>query len=85
MKFTDDHKAEMECEMEQVFKSEQEFSDYMDKKENELTETIRNQTRIQMAIELYTEHLLSVEGAANKLNMTVPEFEELLKKQRKSA
>ncbi|WP_406546163.1 hypothetical protein [Succinimonas sp.] len=24
----DDHKAEMECEMEQVFKSEQEYSDY---------------------------------------------------------
>ena len=85
MKFIDDHKAEMECEMEQVFKSEQEYSDYMDEKENKLTETIRNQTRIQMAIELYTEHLLSVEGAANKLNMTVPEFEELLKKQKKSA
>ena len=81
MKFIDDHKAEMECEMEQVFKSEQEYSDYMDEKENKLTETIRNQT----IIELYTEHMLSVEGAANKLNMTVPEFEELLKKQRKSA
>ena len=30
MKFIDDHKAEMEGEMEQVFMSEQEFSDYMD-------------------------------------------------------
>jgi predicted HTH domain antitoxin len=39
----------------------------------------------ELIIELYTEHLISVEGAANKLNMTVPAFEELLKQQRKSA
>ena len=77
MKFTDDHKAEMECEMNQVFKSEQEFSDYMDERDKEKEK--------ELIIELYTEHLISVEGAANKLNMTVPEFEELLKKQRKSA
>ena len=77
MKFTDDHKAEMECEMEQVFKSEQEFSDYMDERDKEKEK--------ELIIELYTEHLISVEGAANKLNLTVPEFEELLKKQRKSS
>ena len=81
VKFIDDHKAEMECEMEQVFKSEQEFSDYMDEKENKLTETIRNQT----IIELYDKKQISLENAASNLNMTVPEFEELLKKQKKSA
>ena len=89
VKFIDDHKAEMECEMEQVFKSEQEYSDYMDErdkeKEKEVIKNITPEIRKQTVIELYTEHLISVEGAANKLNMTVPEFEELLKKQRKSA
>ncbi|MBQ3682585.1 MAG: hypothetical protein II922_05840 [Succinimonas sp.] len=77
MKFIDDHKAEMEGEMEQVFMSEQEFSDYMDERDKEKEK--------ELIIELYTEHLISVEGAANKLNMTVPAFEELLKQQRKSA
>ncbi len=77
VKFIDDHKTEMECEMNQVFKSEQEFSDYMDERDKEKEK--------EVIIELYTEHLISVEGAANKLNMTIPEFEELLKKQRNSA
>jgi predicted HTH domain antitoxin len=77
VKFIDDHKAEMEGEMEQVFMSEQEFSDYMDERDKEKEK--------ELIIELYTEHLISVEGAANKLNMTVPAFEELLKQQRKSA
>ncbi len=63
--------------MEQVFKSEQEYSDYMDERDKEKEK--------ELIIELYTEHLISVEGAANKLNMTVPAFEELLKQQRKSA
>ena len=85
VKFIDDHKAEMECEMEQVFKSEQEFSDYMDEKENKLTETIRNQTRVQTVVELYEKKQISLENAASNLSMTVPEFEELLKKQKKSA
>ncbi|WP_406043231.1 UPF0175 family protein [Succinimonas sp.] len=67
--------------MEQVFKSEQEFSDYMDEKENKLTETIRNQT----VVELYNKKQISLENAASNLNMTVPQFEELLKQQRKSA
>ena len=63
--------------MNQVFMSEQEFSDYMDERDKEKEK--------ELIIELYTEHLISVEGAANKLNMTVPAFEELLKQQRKSA
>ena len=67
--------------MNQVFMSEQEFSDYMDKRD----EVRDKEKEKELIIELYTEHLISVEGAANKLNMTVPEFEELLKKQRKSA
>jgi predicted HTH domain antitoxin len=71
----------MECEMNQVFMSEQEFSDYMDKRD----EARDKEKKKELIIELYTEHLLSVEGAANKLNMTVPEFEELLKQHRKSA
>ncbi len=67
--------------MEQVFKSEQEFSDYMDKRD----EARDKEKEKELIIELYTEHLIPVEGAANKLNLTVPEFEELLKKQRKSS
>ena len=81
VKFIDDHKAEMEREMNQVFMSEQEYSDYMDKRD----EARDKEKEKELIIEFYTEHLISVEGAANKLNMTVPEFEELLKKQRKSA
>ena len=85
MKFIDDHKVEMECEMNQIFMSEQEFSDYMDEKENKLTETIRNQTRVQTVVELYNKKQISLENAASSLNMTVPQFEDLLKQQRKSA
>ena len=83
--------------MEQVFKSEQEYSDYMDKrdeardkeKEKEviknITPEIRKQAIIEMIIELYDKKQISLENAASNLNMTVPEFEELLKQQRKSA
>ncbi len=54
----DDHKAEMECEMNQVFKSEQEFSDYMDKrdeardkeKEKEVIKNITPEIRKQTVI-----------------------------------
>ena len=79
----------MECEMNQVFKSEQEFSDYMDKRDEEviknITPEIRKQAIIETIIELYDKKQISLENAASNLNMTVPEFEELLKKQRKSA
>ena len=79
--------------MNQVFMSEQEFSDYMDKrdeardkeKEKEVINNATPEIRKQTVIELYTEHLISVEGAAKKLILTVPEFEDLLKKQKKSA
>ncbi len=58
MKFIDDHKAEMEGEMEQVFMSEQEFSDYMDKrdeardkeKEKEVIKNITPEIRKQTVI-----------------------------------
>ena len=85
----DDHKAEMECEMNQVFMSEQEFSDYMDERDKEKEkEVIKNATpeiEMNMIIKLYNKKQISLENAASNLNMTVPEFEELLKKQRKSA
>ena len=85
----DDHKAEMECEMNQVFMSEQEFSDYMDERDKEKEkEVIKNATpeiEMNMIIKLYNKKQISLENAASNLNMTVPEFEELLKQQRKSA
>ena len=93
MKFIDDHKAEMEREMNQVFKSEQEYSDYMDKrdeardkeKEKEVIKNITPEIEMNMIIKLYNKKQISLENAASNLNMTVPEFEELLKQQRKSA
>ena len=79
--------------MNQVFMSEQEFSDYMDKrdeardkeKEKEVIKNITPEIEMNMIIKLYNKKQISLENAASNLNMTVPEFEELLKKQRKSA
>ena len=75
--------------MNQVFKSEQEYSDYMDEKEKAViknaTPEIRKQAIIETIIELYDKKQISLESAASNLNMTVPEFEELLKNQRKSS
>ena len=75
--------------MNQIFMSEQEFSDYMDEKEKAViknaTPEIRKQAIIETITELYDMKQISLENAANKLNLTVPEFEELLKQQRKSA
>ena len=75
--------------MEQVFKSEQEFSDYMDERDKEKEkEVIKNATpeiEMNMIIKLYNKKQISLENAASNLNMTVPQFEELLKQQRKSA
>ena len=75
--------------MEQVFMSEQEFSDYMDErdkeKEKEVIKNITPEIRKQAIIELYDKKQISLENAASNLNMTVPEFEELLKQQRNSA
>ena len=33
----------------------------------------------KMIIDLFTDHLITIEAAASKLNVTVPEFEEMLK------
>ena len=79
--------------MNQVFMSEQEFSDYMDKrdeardkeKEKEVIKNITPEIEMNMIIKLYNKKQISLENAASNLNMTVPEFEELLKQQRKSA
>ncbi len=75
--------------MEQVFKSEQEYSDYMDErdkeKEKEVIKNITPEIEMNMIVKLYNKKQISLENAASNLNMTVPEFEELLKKQRKSA
>ena len=75
--------------MNQVFKSEQEFSDYMDErdkeKEKEVIKNITPEIEMNMIIKLYNKKQISLENAASNLNMTVPEFEELLKQQRKSA
>ncbi len=79
--------------MNQVFKSEQEYSDYMDKrdeardkeKEKEVIKNITPEIEMNMIIKLYNKKQISLENAASNLNMTVPEFEELLKQQRKSA
>ena len=71
--------------MNQVFKSEQEFSDYMDKRDEEVIKNITPEIEMNMIVKLYNKKQISLENAASNLNMTVPEFEELLKKQRKSA
>ncbi|WP_406037684.1 UPF0175 family protein [Succinimonas sp.] len=79
----------MEREMNQVFKSEQEYSDYMDErdkeKEKEVIKNITPEIEMNIIIKLYNKKQISLESAASNLNMTVPEFEELLKQQRKSA
>ena len=75
--------------MEQVFMSEQEFSDHMDErdkeKEKEVIKNITPEIEMNMIIKLYNKKQISLENAASNLNMTVQEFEELLKQQRKSA
>ena len=75
--------------MNQIFMSEQEFSDYMDErdkeKEKEVIKNITPEIEMNMIIKLYNKKQISLENAASNLNMTVPQFEELLKQQRKSA
>ena len=79
--------------MNQVFMSEQEFSDYMDKrdeardkeKEKEVIKNATPEIEMNMIVKLYNKKQISLENAASNLNMTVQEFEELLKQQRKSA
>ena len=72
--FIDEHRAEMEIDMEQAFRNEQEFDDFLDERDRRRDEIVKKQT----VIELYTKGLLSAE-AAKELNMTVPAFLDLVK------
>ena len=81
--FIDEHRAEMEIDMEQAFRNEQEFDDFLDERDAirdkivlaKATPEIKKQT----VTEIYTKGLLSAEAAANELNMTVPAFLDLVK------
>ncbi len=73
--FIDEHRAEMEIDMEQAFRNEQEFDDFLDERDRRRDEIVKKQT----VIELYTKGLLSAEAAAKELNMTVPAFLDLVK------
>ena len=73
--FIDEHRAEMEIDMEQAFRNEQEFDDFLDERDRRRDEIVKKQT----VIELYTKGLLSAEAAAKELNMTVPAFLEMVK------
>ena len=62
-----------------------EYSDYMDEKEKAVIKNATPEIEMNMIIKLYNKKQISLENAASNLNMTVPEFEELLKNQRKSS
>ena len=62
-------------DMEQAFRNEQEFDDFLDERDRRRNEIVKKQT----VIELYTKGLLSAEAAAKELNMTVPAFLDLVK------
>ncbi len=78
-------------DMEQAFRNEQEFDDFLDERDAardkivvakatpEIVAKATPEIKKQTVIELYTEGLLSAEAAAKKLNMTVPAFLELVK------
>ncbi len=82
-------------DMEQAFRNEQEFDDFLDERDAardkivvakatpeivaKATPEIKKQTVIETVIGLYTKGLLSAEAAAKELNMTVPAFLELVK------
>jgi hypothetical protein len=77
----------MEIDMEQAFRNEQDFDDFLDERDAardkivvaKATPEIKKQTVIETVIGLYTKGLLSAEAAAKELNMTVPAFLELVK------
>ena len=89
--FIDEHRAEMEIDMEQAFRNEQEFDDFLDERDAardkivvakatpDIVAKVTPEIKKQTVIELYTEGLLSLEAAAKKLNMTVPAFLDLVK------
>ena len=82
-------------DMEQAFRNEQEFDDFLDERDAvrdkivlakatpdivaKATPDIKKQTVTETVIDLYTKGLLSAEAAANELNMTVPAFLDLVK------
>jgi adenine/guanine phosphoribosyltransferase-like PRPP-binding protein len=86
---------ENDMDMEQAFRNEQEFDDFLDERDAardkivvakatpeivaKATPEIKKQTVIETVIGLYTKGLLSAEAAAKELNMTVPAFLELVK------
>ncbi|MBQ3682588.1 MAG: UPF0175 family protein [Succinimonas sp.] len=57
----------------------------MDEKEKAVIKNATPEIEMNMIIKLYNKKQISLENAASNLNMTVPEFEELLKNQRKSS
>ena len=81
--FIDEHRAEMEIDMEQAFRNEQDFDDFLAERDEivvaKATPEIKKQTVIETVMGLYTKGLLSAEAAAKELNMTVPAFLELVK------
>ena len=82
--------------MDQVFEDELSFNDYIQKERKiavekatpeiekaaveKATPGIEKAAVEKMIIDLFTDHLITIEAAASKLNVTVPEFEEMLKK-----
>ena len=94
--FIDNHKTKMEAEMDQVFEDELSFNDYIQKERKiavekatpeiekaaveKATPGIEKAAVEKMIIDLFTDHLITIEAAASKLNVTVPAFEEMLKK-----
>ena len=70
--------------MDQVFEDELSFNDYIQKERKiaveKATPEIEKAAVEKMIIDLFTDHLITIEAAASKLNVTVPEFEEMLKK-----
>ena len=82
--------------MDQVFEDELSFNDYIQKERKiavekatpeiekaaveKATPGIEKAAVEKMIIDLFTDHLITIEAAASKLNVTVPAFEEMLKK-----
>ncbi|WP_406042924.1 hypothetical protein [Succinimonas sp.] len=66
-------------DMEQAFRNEQEFDDFLDERDAARDKIVAAEAERKMLIGLYTKGLLSLEAAANELNMTVPAFLDLVK------
>ncbi|WP_406042926.1 hypothetical protein [Succinimonas sp.] len=66
-------------EMEQAFRNEQEFDDFLAERDEIVVAKATPEIKKQTVIELYTKGVLSLEAAAKELNMTVPAFLEMVK------